>query len=134
MSGFHNCRECITEIACEKAERCFNGSSAVRPSESAAPLGSLSTGDLLGELTPVIWKGRRYFRIPGPDCDACGGTGWSVVHGAPLRGDGLPHMNGYCFACKRDPRQFLHDRITALVAAKSSPNIKATQPGGQTHE
>lgn len=119
---FATCERCLSPNQCATLGRCLEAPGARAPSKVAGPVGSLSTDDLLGELTPVIWKGRRYFRIPGPDCDACGGTGWSVVHGAPLRGDGLPIMNGYCVACRRDPQQFLHDRITALVAAKSSPN------------
>lgn len=42
MSGFYNCRECITEVACEKAGRCFNGSSASGLPEPAAPLGAFA--------------------------------------------------------------------------------------------
>ena len=42
------CRECITEVACEKAGRCFNGSSAIPPPEIAGQVSSLglATGSL----------------------------------------------------------------------------------------
>ncbi len=122
MSGFHNCRGCFTEVRCAELGRCLDVSSAQAPVENRGASQLVGCDDLLGELTPVVWKGRRYFRIPGPDCDACGGTGWSVVHGLPRGRDGLPHMNGYCFACHRDPQKFITDRLSAMLAAKSSPN------------
>lgn len=58
MSKFHNCRECITEVACEKAGRCFNGSSAGSTSAIAAPSGSLSC-DAMVSCGPHIFEAIR---------------------------------------------------------------------------
>jgi len=67
------CRECITEVACEKAGRCFNGSSAGAPLEIASSRAALApaTGSpLKGEALEILKHTARTGRyVCDPDAD-----------------------------------------------------------------
>jgi hypothetical protein len=81
---------------------------------------------LLAEARQVNHAGCYFDFIPGPDCDCCKGTGYSVMHGAPPKRYG-PTLNPYCFSCGRKPDTWLHERVTAKavqIVLREHPELR----------
>lgn len=61
-----------------------------------------------------IGNGRREPRIPGPDCHSCKGTGYVMLHGAPISRYG-PRMDAGCPSCRRSPNHWLGEVCVAKM-------------------
>lgn len=70
---------------------------------------------LLAEPVLVsLGHGRFEPHIPGPDCPACKGTGYVILHGAPPSRFG-PRMDAGCPSCRRSPQHWLGEVCTAKM-------------------